>query len=46
VESEQFCSHRCPTFCFRDLWLGTLTFPPAKSLVWNSRSCRRSIARG
>src|SRR6266705_1670087 len=35
------------TFCFRDLWLrSTLTFPPGKPLVWNSRSCRRSVAPG
>ena len=47
VESQQFRSHRCSTFCFRDLWLRiTLTFPPAKSLVWNSRSCRESVAPG
>jgi hypothetical protein len=42
VESQQFRSHRRFTFCFRDLSLrSTLTFPPAKSLVWNSRSRRR-----
>src|ERR1035438_715124 len=42
VKSQQFRFHRRSTFCFRDLWLrSTLTFLPAKSLVWNSRSCRR-----
>src|SRR5215831_15806203 len=45
VESQQFRSHRRSTFCFRDLRLAsTLTFPPAKSLVWTSLSCRRSVA--
>src|SRR3981189_2637011 len=41
VESQQFRFHRRSTVCFRDLWLcSTLNVPPAKSLVWNSRSCR------
>jgi hypothetical protein len=45
VESQQFRSHRRSTFCFRDLWLrSNLTVPPAKSLVWNSRSSRKSVA--
>src|SRR5712692_7618983 len=47
VESQQFRSHRRSTFCFRTLWLrSTLIFPPAKSLVWNSPSCPRSVAPG
>src|SRR5215831_19230377 len=44
VESQQFRSHRRSAFCFRALRLvTTLTFPPAKSLVWTSLSCRRSV---
>src|ERR1035437_6684906 len=42
VEAQQFRFHRPSTFCFRDLRLLSIrTFLPAKSLVWNSRSCRR-----
>src|SRR5215469_2020611 len=42
VESQQFRSHRRSTFCFRALRLAsTPTFPPAKSFVWTSLSCRR-----
>jgi hypothetical protein len=45
VESQQFRSHRCSTFFFRDLWLrSALTCAPAKSLVWNSCPRRRSVA--
>src|SRR5713226_8068973 len=45
VKSQQFRSHRRSTFFIRDLWLrSTLIFPPAKSLVWNSPSCPRSVA--
>ena len=36
VESQQFRFHRRFTFCFLD----------PKSLVWNTRSCRRSVALG
>jgi len=45
VESQQFRSHRRFIFCILDLWLRSiLTLPPAKSLVWNTRPCRRSVA--